>query len=74
MLSHPVRLFVLLLVLVSGCDGRCSLEPAPGPCRAYFPRAFFNPATKRCESFVWGGCDGVVPFDTVKECQQVCGG
>lgn len=73
MLSHLVRLSALVL-LVSGCDSRCSLEPDPGLCRAYFTRAFFNPATKRCESFVWGGCNGVVPFESVQECQQVCGG
>lgn len=58
MLSHPVRVFVLLLLVR----------------QALLPRAFFNSTTNRCEPFDWGGCGGVVPFKTVEECRQVCGG
>jgi len=36
----------------------CSLPKAVGPCRATFPRWFYNSATQRCESFTYGGCGG----------------
>lgn len=74
MLSHPVRLFVVLLVLAGCGDSRCALKPEPGVCEALIPKAFFNSTTNRCEPFDWGGCGGVVPFRTVEECRQVCGG
>ncbi len=73
MLSHSTWLLLAALTL-AGCDGRCSLKPEPGPCRAGFPKAYFDAATKRCAVFTWGGCNGVVPFDTVEECRMVCGG
>jgi hypothetical protein len=34
-----------------------ALEPEPGMCRAAFPKAYFDPTTKRCAVFTWGGCD-----------------
>ena len=39
----------------------CALVPDPGSCAAAFERYFFNPATRRCEVFIYGGCDGEVP-------------
>jgi len=24
--------------------------------------------------FIWGGCGGVVPFETMEECNNECGG
>lgn len=50
---------------------RCELTPDAGTCEAYFVRYYFDPVTKKCTTFVWGGCDGVVPFETMEEC-QVC--
>jgi|GEM_PF-727282 len=49
----------------------CTLSPDPGPCEAYIPKYFYNQETEQCEEFIWGGCDGVVPFDTMEEC-EVC--
>jgi len=50
----------------------CSLIPDPGPCRASIPRYFFNQQIKQCEEFTWGGCFGVVPFETMQECIDCC--
>ena len=43
--------------------------PDPGPCEAYIPLANFDPVTQICAEFIWGGCDGVVPFQTLAACQ-----
>jgi hypothetical protein len=51
-------------------SGRCSLIPDPGPCDAAIPKYFYNPVTGLCEQFIWGGCGGVVPFQTLQECIQ----
>ena len=24
----------------------------------------------KCKEFTWGGCDGIVPFDTMEECEK----
>lgn len=50
----------------------CTLVPDGGACEAAFDRYFFDPQTGRCDVFIWGGCDGVVPFDDVESCQQAC--
>lgn len=49
---------------------RCELLPDAGPCEAAFPKYYFDPETKTCKEFLWGGCDGVVPFETIEECQE----
>ena len=49
---------------------RCELIPDSGPCEAAIPKFYFDQETQECKEFLWGGCDGVVPFDTLEECQQ----
>ncbi|XP_045168888.2 papilin-like [Mercenaria mercenaria] len=34
----------------------CLQPKKSGPCKAAFPRYFYNSATCQCESFIWGGC------------------
>lgn len=76
-------LLVASIALVLGCSSsdenvnprtlalvpRCSLVPDPGPCMAYIERYYFDVNTGTCKMFVWGGCDGVVPFNTLQECK-----
>ena len=50
----------------------CYLEPDPGPCFGYVPMYFFNQETQSCEQFIYGGCAGVVPFESYSECQDAC--
>ena len=55
-----------------GQTDRCALKPDPGPCEAYVPRYYYDPVEKKCKEFIWGGCKGVVPFETMQECQDAC--
>ena len=51
----------------------CTLEPETGPCRAYFPKYYFNAKTGKCEKFVYGGCQGNGNrFDTEEQCYGTC--
>merc|ERR1719233_2834014 len=45
-----------------------------GPCYAYMPRWTFNRATRTCEQFVYGGCQGNKnSFGSKAECEKKCG-
>lgn len=50
----------------------CALKPESGRCRAAIPRYWFDAGTGTCKTFIWGGCDGVVPFETYDACHQAC--
>ena len=47
----------------------CTLIPDPGICMAAIQKYFFNQETQQCEDFTWGGCGGVVPFESLAECE-----
>jgi len=49
---------------------RCNLKPDPGPCKGRFERYYFDPAGNTCKVFFWGGCGGVVPFETEDQCKS----
>jgi len=51
---------------------RCNLVPYAGSCNAAFPKYYFDKNEKKCKVFIWGGCGGVVPFDTKEECEKQC--
>lgn len=51
---------------------RCSLAPHAGECRAAMVRFYYNSASGRCQTFLWGGCGGVVPFQTEEQCRSAC--
>lgn len=46
---------------------RCALWGMAGHCRAALPRYEWRHGI--CESFVWGGCGGLVPFETKAACE-----
>ena len=52
----------------------CEQYPNPGPCFAAVTVYFFNQQNSQCEETIWGGCDGLVPFWTLEECQNQCEG
>ncbi len=52
------------------CQIKCSLKPETGFCKAAIPKYYFNDITEKCEQFTWGGCKGIVPFDTMEECKK----
>ncbi|KKQ37129.1 MAG: Proteinase inhibitor I2 [Candidatus Woesebacteria bacterium GW2011_GWA1_37_7] len=53
-------------------DSRCYMNPDVGPCKALFKRYYYDINDSKCKEFTWGGCNGVVPFETIEECQTLC--
>ncbi len=51
---------------------KCSLKPETGPCKAFFKKYYYDADNKTCKSFIWGGCGGLVPFDTLEDCNKTC--
>ena len=51
---------------------RCRLKPESGPCKGNFIKYYFDAVTNKCKTFTYGGCDGVVPFETQEECENAC--
>lgn len=72
----PLALFIsgcIPVAAVGSLDARCALRPETGHCRAAFPRYYFDAASGSCKEFIWGGCGGVVPFETLGDCVETCG-
>ncbi len=70
-----LKLLQLILLVCTGCSkdpgfSRCSLEPVTGPCFANIKRYYYDANEQKCKEFVWGGCDGVVPFETLEACEK----
>lgn len=53
-------------------DPRCNMIPDKGPCKAIFSKYYYEHKTNSCKDFIYGGCDGLVPFDTKEECEKFC--
>ena len=76
-LSHTEELpgdhwILPVIELIKETRAKCDLKPEPGPCKAFFEKYYFDPESKVCRKFIWGGCGGVVPFETMKECAAAC--
>uniref|UniRef100_A0A3P9H6C1 BPTI/Kunitz inhibitor domain-containing protein n=1 Tax=Oryzias latipes TaxID=8090 RepID=A0A3P9H6C1_ORYLA len=53
----------------------CNLKPDPGPCRAAFPKFYYDRDSFSCKSFIYGGCRGNAnQFDTPEACMASCSG
>ena len=50
----------------------CYFTPNTGECEAAFQRFYFDEQQQECMSFTWGGCGGLVPFETFEECEASC--
>jgi len=53
-------------------SANCRKKPDRGPCKAIFEAYYFDSGSRSCKKFVWGGCQGVVPFKTLEDCQNTC--
>ncbi|KTF94751.1 hypothetical protein cypCar_00041565 [Cyprinus carpio] len=52
---------------------RCLMPKKVGPCRMALPRWHFNPVTKKCENFIFGGCrENRNNFLSLEECAKAC--
>ncbi|GFR05007.1 hypothetical protein TNCT_498982 [Trichonephila clavata] len=52
----------------------CEQKKEVGPCRAAIPRYYYNKKTKKCEKFIYGGCNGNSNnFQTLEDCKATCG-
>jgi hypothetical protein len=50
----------------------CDLKPERGPCKAAFEVFYFDGAANACKPAIWGGCQGVAPFETREDCEAKC--
>lgn len=77
--------WVALAVIMSGCmattapeskvkkmDPKCLQKGETGRCRAAIRRYYFDSEKGKCQMFIWGGCGGIVPFETMESCQKTC--
>ena len=46
----------------------CTQLPDTGPCEAAIPAWYFDLDWGQCTQFLWGGCEGTVPFETLEDC------
>ena len=53
-------------------DPACKMLPKPGRCKGRIESYFFNHESGQCMPFMWGGCGGSRPFETLQECQKKC--
>ncbi|PJE02077.1 MAG: hypothetical protein CK427_08875 [Leptospira sp.] len=51
---------------------RCTLRPNPGPCKAMFPGYYYDHSKTSCQEFIYGGCQGSLPFKTLEACEKSC--
>jgi hypothetical protein len=51
----------------------CNLPMDSGPCRGAFRKYYYEPGSRACREFVYGGCDGNANrFSTISECESIC--
>ncbi|XP_056399689.1 amyloid beta precursor like protein 2 isoform X1 [Hyla sarda] len=59
--------------IITDVKAVCSQEAVTGPCRAMFPRWYFDIKQKKCVRFVYGGCGGNRNnFQSETYCMAVC--
>lgn len=51
----------------------CQLPPGPGPCSSYVLQWHFDPQSRTCRQFWYGGCGGNENrFQTEEDCHRKC--
>jgi hypothetical protein len=51
---------------------KCYYTPNPGVCLAAITKYYFDQEENECLEFTWGGCGGLVPFETLEDCELSC--
>ncbi|NWZ27383.1 CO6A3 protein, partial [Asarcornis scutulata] len=63
----------LVLLLFLAAMDICRLQKEEGTCRDFVLKWYYDPKTKSCARFWYGGCGGNENrFNTQKECEKVC--
>jgi len=53
---------------------KCEQDKAPGKCRGFQKKYFHNKNAKKCQEFVYTGCQGNENnYDSLDECEATCG-
>uniref|UniRef100_A0A3Q0SKX7 Serine peptidase inhibitor, Kunitz type 1 b n=1 Tax=Amphilophus citrinellus TaxID=61819 RepID=A0A3Q0SKX7_AMPCI len=66
-------LSLLLDISVNQKKAQCTEPPRTGPCRAKFTHWYYDPLSKKCHRFTFGGCDGNTNnFVKKQECIKAC--
>lgn len=73
-LALRICVIMIMAFMITACSSddkcpECNLIPNEGICNAAFPRYYFDTDSMKCKIFVWGGCGGVVPFETLEACE-----
>ncbi len=50
----------------------CLKKPDRGPCRAMMKGYYFDQSERKCKEFVYGGCQGSLPFTSKEDCERLC--
>ena len=58
--------------LLGELNAACRKKPDRGPCKGIFESYYFESSSHSCKKFIWGGCQGEVPFRTLQDCQKTC--
>lgn len=65
----------LLNITVNEKKARCSEPPHTGPCRASHTRWFYDPLSRKCRRFTYGGCEANGNnFEDETRCSETCDG
>uniref|UniRef100_A0A6I8PHS6 WAP four-disulfide core domain 8 n=1 Tax=Ornithorhynchus anatinus TaxID=9258 RepID=A0A6I8PHS6_ORNAN len=67
--------YVCMQVVMKSSRDICEEPVEVGRCMGHIPMYYYNSKTKKCESFIYGGCQGNEnQFKTIEECMARCGG
>ena len=75
---RPQALPVILLAVAlgacahGGLPDACYEKPASGRGKVAHKRFYYDPDTRTCKPFIWGGRNGTVPFETLEACSKTC--
>lgn len=63
----------LLTCVFNLCLDVCNVPVDVGPCLQHLSKWYFDPASRSCQEFSYGGCDGSSNrFSSLPECESVC--